>query len=491
MNNDFQNGIILGSMISTTTDASTKKIQSDYAVNDSSDPAYIKNRPFYSGTKIVNYREIVETQEDIESAIDNTFINYSGEPVGLIIGESYTVTVTDDPDASDPLVEATVTAINAKDDEVLSEFFSFDCTALYDEDNAIALFDKVKVSLDSEGNPVFSQEDNSFVIISYETAGLTVKVEGKGISSTLEIDHKIPSKYLPDTNTRYYREIVIDLPVFSTQPTYTPASANLKSIFKTDEKDHMFYWVKMVSGSSTDFTLHYTENGTDDPIGGVTFSMAGPPRAYNLVRFKLSEDESTMLMGNGWVVGSDYRLNLPKNLKYIDIDLYQTATESTLNTTYPSARYPLYLRGNTTTSPGYLTLISNDATRGLYPYSVSSSGDAYAFGSCGLVIADERMSQNYAYLTSLNHNHVRVRITQEGNFSYINCLGYTDGVMLNKSPENATTSRLSDQNLKYYDRIPLSSRVRQNEGLIYTDLKLYNTVFQNGDKIILQGELEL
>ena len=47
------------------------------------------------------------------------------------------------------------------------------------------------------------------------------------------------------------------------------------------------------------------------------------------------------------------------------------------------------------------------------------------------------------------------------------------------------------ESVKYYDRIPMSSRIRQNDGISYSDLGFYNAVFQNGDKIILQGELDV
>ena len=460
--------------------------QSDWNTNDNTSPSYIKNRPFYSESQTVNYREIIETQTDIESAIGEEYINYSNGSVGLIDGEAYSVTITD-PATSEILTQATVTAMNMKNNPDLSELFSFDCIALYDSD--IFLFDGAKISINSTGDPEFTQDSNSFVTINYDTPGIIIKVEGKGISSTVETIYKVPDKYLPETKpTRYYHEITIDIPLFTSQPTYTPSSANLLSIFKTDEKDHMFYWAKMVSGSSTDFTLHYTENGTDDPIGGITFSMPDPPiHINNLVRFKLSEDGNTMLMGQGMVISlSNYKLNLPKNLKYVDIDLYRTATSSYANDIYPSAGYDMSLIGNTGTAPGYLTDIQMSSTSGLYPTRISGNGHLYNFSSYGFICGDESYQNKYVYLTSLNHNHVRVRITPD---NYVSCLGYTDGVFINRSSNKLSTARPLFTDLKYYDRIPMSSRIRQDDGISYYDLAFNNAVFQNGDKIILQGEL--
>lgn len=463
--------------------------QSDWDINDTTKPSYVKNRPFYSESQTVNYREIIETQTDIESAIEGTYINYSNGSIGLIDGEAYSVTMTD-PATSEIIIQATVTAMNAKNVPDLSDFFSFDCIALLNEDG-VYILDGAKISINSTGDPEFTQDSNSFIIYNYATPGLIIKVEGKGISNTVETIYKIPEKYLPETkSTRYYREITIDLPLFTPQPTYTPSSADLTSIFKTDEQDHMFYWAKMVSGSSTDFTLHYTENGTDDPIGGITFSMPDPPiHINNLVRFKLSEDGNTMLMGQGMVISlSKYKLNLPKNLKYVDIDLYRTATSTDTNSIYPSAKYDMSLVGNTTTAPGYWTDIQVSSTSGLYPTRINGSGRIYNFSSYGFINGEDGYWNKYVYLTSLNHNHVRVRITPD---NYVSCLGYTDGVFINKSSNKLSTARPLFTDLKYYDRIPMSSRIRQNDGISYSDLAFNNAVFQNGDKIILQGELDV
>lgn len=464
--------------------------QPDWNTNDNTSPSYIKNRPFYSESQKVNYREIIETQTDIESAIEGTYINYSNGPVGLIEGEAYSVTITDSA-TSEILIQATVTAMNAKNVPDLSELFSFDCIVLYSDEDEVLIFDGAKISINSTGDPDLTQDSNSFIIMNYDTPGLIIKVEGKGISNTVEAIYKIPDKYLPETKpTRYYREITIDLPLFTPQPTYTPSSADLTSIFKTDEQDHMFYWAKMVSGSSTDFTLHYTENGTDDPIGGITFSMPDPPiHLNNLVRFKLSEDGNTMLMGQGMVISlSDYKLTLPKNLKYVDIDLYRTATSINIDSTYPKAKYDMYLGGNTGTALGYLTDIQVSSTSGLYPTRIDGSGHLYNFSSYSFICGEGSYYNKYVYLTSLNHNHVRVKITPD---NYVSCLGYTDGVFINQSPNQLGTPRPSFENLRYYDRIPMSSRARQNDGISYSDLKFNNAVFQNGDKIILQGELDV
>ena len=464
--------------------------QSDWNTNDNTSPSYIKNRPFYSESQTVNYREIIETQTDIESAIEGTYINYSNGPVGLIDGEAYSVTMTD-PATSEILFQATVTAMNIKNNPDFSERFSFDCIALYSDEDGVYIFDGAKISINSTGDPEFTQDSNSFIIINYDTPGLIIKVEGKGLSNTVETIYKIPDKYLPETKpTRYYREITIDLPLFTPQPTYTPSSADLFSIFKTDEQDHMFYWAKMVSGSSTDFTLHYTEKGTDDPIGGITFSMPDPPRSpNNLVRFKLSEDGYTMLMGQGMVEASyKYDLILPKNLKYVDIDLYRTATSTNTDSTYPKAKYDMYLMGNKHQALGYYTDIQMSSTLGLYPIRFNTNDDIYKFSSYGFICGEANYSNEYGYLTSLNHNHVRVRITPD---NYVSCLGYTDGVFINESPNQPSIARPADENLKYYDRIPMSSRVPQGYGISYSDLGFFNAVFQNGDKIILQGELDV
>ena len=487
-NNDFQNGLIMASIAGSAKDSHF--IQSDWNINDNTSPSYVKNRPFYSESQTVNYREIIETQTDIESAIKETYINYSNGPIGLIDGEAYSVTMTD-PATSEILTQATVTARNAKNVPDLSDFLSFDCIAFYSDEDGVYIFDGAKISINSTGDPEFTQDSNSFVIMNYDTPGLIIKVEGKGISNTVETIYKIPDKYLPETkSTRYYREITIDLPLFTPQPTYTPSSADFISIFKTDEQDHMFYWAKMVSGSSTDFTLHYTENGTDDPIGGITFSMPDPPiQMNNLVRFKLSEDGNTMLMGQGMAISlSNYQLNLPKNLKYVDIDLYRTATSINTDSIYPSAKYNMSLVGNTTTAPGYLTDIQMSSTLGLYPTRINGNGHLYNFSSYGFICSEDSYSNKYVYLTSLNHNHVRVRITPD---NYISCLGYTDGVFINRSSNQLSTARPSTDNLRYYDRIPMSSRVRQNDGISYSDLAFNNAAFQNGDKIILQGELDV
>ena len=37
----------------------------------------------------------------------------------------------------------------------------------------------------------------------------------------------------------------------------------------------------------------------------------------------------------------------------------------------------------------------------------------------------------------------------------------------------------------------MSSRVPQGNSISYSDLGFFNAVFQNGDKIILQGELDV
>lgn len=463
--------------------------QSDWNTNDVTSPSYVKNRPFYSESQTVNYREIIETQTDIESAIDGEYINYSNGSIGLIDGEAYLVTVTD-PTTSETLIQTTITATNAKNNPDSSELFSFDCIALFNEDE-IQIFDGAKFSINSTGDPEFTQDSNSFIIMNYDTPGLIIKVEGKGISHTVETIYKIPDKYLPETKpTRYYREITIDLPLFNPQPTYTPSSADLASIFKTDEQDHMFYWVKMVSDSSTDFTLHYTKHGTDDPIGGITFSMPDPPIANTLVRFKLSEDGNTLLMGQGMVLPfSDYKLNLPKNLKYVDIDLYRTATSPSTDTIYPQADFDMRLYGNKS-GTGYITTIKISSTTGLYPERLDSNGYLYNFSSYSFICGASYYNSKDVYLTSLNHNHVRVRITPD---NCVSCLGYTDGVFINRSSNKLSVDRPLFTDLRYYDRIPMSSWIKMvhNNDISYSDLVFNNVAFQNGDKIILQGELDV
>ena len=101
--------------------------------------------------------------------------------------------------------------------------------------------------------------------------------------------------------------------------------------------------------------------------------------------------------------------------------------------------------------------------------------DCLRCGSYGFICGEEGYQNNYVYLTSLNHNHVRVRITPD---NYVSCLGYTDGIFINSSSNQLSTARPLFTDLKYYDRIPMSSRVRQNDGISYSNLAFDNVVFQ-------------
>lgn len=445
--------------------------QSDWNVNDDTSPAYIKNREFYTDKVVVNYR---------------IFDNFVGEDLyqfnpalGLQIGETYQVTnLTTNTTTS-------VVATNAKDNEDLSSTITFDCPALIDDNLDFTIIDTCKI-VETEDDIIATKDINTVTLLGGEMP--SIKVEGPGVETTIEKVVKIPSKYLPESNL-FYKEIVVDLPVFEVQPTYSPSSLSLKSIFKTDEDSHMFYFVNVVDSNT--FTLHYDPYVTDDPIGGVTFTLSSHGlESRDLVRFKVDESDNTkLLMGRG-TTSVDLSGVIPDNLKYLDIDMYQTCTGHGL---FPEQRYltQLTVKLTASSSLNFDTIGTTDFNADEFSLRFTTlQGSLYNFGNAGLSVTEKNMigDTSHNFLTSLVHNYARFIYDNKTKEGF--CEGYCQGTVCNLSPWNSTSEKKRELQ-GYFDRYPLSSRFTMTEGeLKYSDLRLYQN-FQNGTRIILKGELSL
>ena len=384
--------------------------------------------------------------------------------VGLIAGNEYTITI-------DGTQTYTKTAIDMSTDATFGEYISQNVIGFMLGSNTVLLdrysLDSSTSGYDGLNNGVIDGGVCSIYggLVSTETMQ-TISISGEFAPHSFEYVQKLPEKYLPDSvpKASFHKEIKLMGYNFESQPTYNPSDTSLDTYFKTVEQNHMFYWAKFTNTTSPyEFQLHYFAesndmlNGSDAPIGGITFTTTDSQFYQNrdtnleaaLVYFTSKPDGSGLDMHYRMLYNFNVDdIEIPNNLQYLDIDLYTTTVAADpLHLEEPSQLYvksnrSMVLGGSSCTSQGdYKTVIEQVITNsadGRAEVSISptvSQGDGvYEFSTTGTLDTAAPNDTTAAYLNSLNHNHVRVKIVEGKEYNEALCEGYAIGRMINKCP---------------------------------------------------------
>ena len=415
--------------------------------------------------------------------------------IGLIAGNEYTITI-------DGTQTYTKTAIDMSTDDTFGEYISQSVVG-FRLGNNTALLDRYSLDSSISGydglnNGVIDGGVCSIFGELVATATMqTISISGEFASHSFEYVQKLPEKYLPDSMPKasFHKEIKLMGYNFESQPTYNPSDTSLDTYFKTVEQNHMFYWAKFTNTSSPyEFQLHYFAgsndmlNGSDTPIGGITFTTTDSQFYQNrdtsleaaLVYFTSKSDGSGLDMHYRMLYNFNVDdIEIPNNLQYLDIDLYTTTVAvDPLHMEEPSQLYvksneSMVLGSGSSTSQGeYKTVIEQVITNSadghaevnIYP-TVAQGDGVYEFSTTGTLDTATPNDVNAAYLTSLNHNHVRVKIVEGSEYNEALCEGYAIGRMINKCPVENPNSvynvDLGTANIGY-----LNSNVGTSLGLV-------------------------
>lgn len=401
------------------------------------------------------------------------------DSLGLIIGNSYII--------STGSFAATLIAKDLHSDEDYGEYFAEGTIGLVSSNPRFLLVDRYNYS--NTATYAGTVDDNVCTLNwkTTSTGGPSFSISGQFSPHSFERIHKLPEKYLPDTvqHKSFYKEITFAGKDFTAQPTYTPTDIKLTDYFKSFEEDRMFYWVHFVGTSKYEFQLKYCNqdtymtNGADEAIGGITFttdstdlynSSSATSDTIILVYFTEGDDENSLIMHYGSSPSSTWIDIIPDNLKYLDIDIYSTSVEpdplhlDDPEQLYTNSIYDLKLATNGAILNGYNTgikysvdnVVKNTEGVGIYP-TVADSGHLYKFNVMGTIEANAPADLSATYLTALMHNHVRVQIDARGEYSEVNCEGYSIGKMINPSPvknPNTIYSLQFDRNIFYKNVTP-------------------------------------
>lgn len=384
--------------------------------------------------------------------------------IGLIAGNEYTITI-------DGTQTYTKTAIDMSTDATFGEYISQNVVGVvlgstmvlldkYNLDSSISWYDGLNSGvIDGGVCSIFGE------LVATATMQ-TISISGEFASHSFEYVQKLPEKYLPNSvpKASFHKEIKLMGYNFESQPTYNPSDTSLDNYFKTVEQNHMFYWAKFTKTTSPyEFQLHYFAksnnmlNGSDAPIGGITFTTTDSQFYQNsdtsleaaLVYFTSKSDGSGLDMHYRMLYNFNVDdIEIPNNLQYLDIDLYTTTVATDpLHLEEPSQLYvksneSMVLGSGSSTSQGdYKTVIeqvianSSDGHAEVSIYPTVSKGDGvYEFSTTGTLDTAAPNDTNAAYLNSLNHNHVRVKIVEGSEYNEALCEGYAIGRMINKCP---------------------------------------------------------
>ena len=437
--------------------------------------------PFEVGQTISVIGKIEEPNNKNYDLVNSNsgLVKYTAGAFGLIEGESYTVTL-----GEKTWTDCTATNLQ-KNSSYAGNFstdtFGFTIDGGLQSSTGLIIADKCKINF-AEGKFDVNPDICSVLSQSFPSGEQKLSISGKFMPPTIEKIHPINKKYLPKIpSTPFHKKIVISGKKLATQPTYTPADTELSNVFKTFDRDKMFYWAKFSNANT--FQLFYTgktsgtemANGADaTPIGGVTFTVD----SNTLYNARLEDLGSTLVYFNYNEAGTgldmyyydpDSRpledLNIPDNLRYLDIDLYSTSVEydplhldkadKLYVTPYHTRKYGIDAGNGTyclNMTYSVDDTVNNTSGIGVYPVVGSNFNEygtekdnLYNFNFTGIVDTDVAKNPSKTYLTAAIHNHIRAEIVNNGNTSEIVCNGFTTGVMMNPSPiENANSRYEAD-----------------------------------------------
>lgn len=161
-------------------DIRNKIVPPDWSQNDSSQPDYIKNRPFYKEQTAVDYVKLYASDMDIDLGL-----GFYGEKIGLVIGQTYAVDIVSDTGET--------TAVDCECVDCAEDVELPNNTIPLLRYNSFEIFDGV--SMDADGNPVIAE--TAIYIVADHIVSVTIH----GVSSVDEVIHKIPNEFLDVDNT--------------------------------------------------------------------------------------------------------------------------------------------------------------------------------------------------------------------------------------------------------------------------------------------------
>ncbi len=451
--------------------------------------------PFEVGQTISVIGKIEEPNNKNYDLINSNsgLVKYTTGAFGLIEGESYTVTLGEKTWAD--CIATNLQKNSSYAGNFSTDTFGFTIDGGLQSSTGLLIADKCKINF-AEGKFDANPDICSVLSQSFPSGEQKLSISGKFMPPTIEKIHPIDKKYLPGKipSAPFHKQIVIAGKKLATLPTHTPADTELSNVFKTFDRDKMFYWAKFSNANT--FQLFYTgktsgtemANGADTtPIGDVTFTVD----SNTLYNARLEDLGSTLVYfsyneaGTGldmYYYDPDSRpledLNIPDNLRYLDIDLYSTSVEydplhldkadKLYVTPYHTRKYGIDAGSGTycvNMTYSVDDTVNNTSGIGVYPV-VGSNFNGYGvekdnlcnFNFTGIVDTDIAKNPSKTYLTASIHNHIRAEIVNSGNTSEIVCNGFTTGVMINPSPVENINSRYG-----YIDSIIGSQQDYQNK----------------------------
>lgn len=162
-------------IVPSNCDNTANKIQPDWAQNDSAQPDYIQNRPFYKEQKAVEYVTLYASEMDADWAL-----GFYGKRIGLTVGQTYSVDLVSDTGET--------TTVDCECVDCAEDLNLPNETIPLLGNNDFTIYDGV--SMDSEGNPAVA--DNSVYVINGHIDSVIIH----GVSSVDEVIHKIPNEFL-------------------------------------------------------------------------------------------------------------------------------------------------------------------------------------------------------------------------------------------------------------------------------------------------------
>lgn len=268
-NNDFQNGLIMASIAGSAKDSHF--IQSDWNINDTTNPAYIKNRAFYSEEvetdvwefelPVINavtseglYTNVPMPDADLSQFTDGQELEYEAYASGEL-QDSGTSVFIKSIDVRKMFEDAEGVTIDADVPNTLMGMG-------YDTEYADIIFGITVEFTDIEQSIGIIHNAPNFCWIADSTSyggniEMPVQVKFKNFRNKVVKDYQIPSKYINwdnyVDNKKWKWEFHIPAMPFSTQPTIITGNV---SKLKADT----FYFIKYTDAAQTTFKLTYGED---------------------------------------------------------------------------------------------------------------------------------------------------------------------------------------------------------------------------------------
>lgn len=155
-------------------------VSPDWSQSDSTQPDYIKNRPFYKEQTAVDYVKLYASNMDIDLGL-----GFYGEKIGLVIGQTYAVDIVSDTGET--------TTVDCECVDCAEDVELPNNTIPLLRYNSFEIFDGV--SMDADGNPVIAE--TAIYIVADHIVSVTIH----GVSSVDEVIHKIPNEFLDVDDT--------------------------------------------------------------------------------------------------------------------------------------------------------------------------------------------------------------------------------------------------------------------------------------------------